>query len=370
MLREFKVDANVGKPQVAYRETIRDTVREDRRALHPPDRWPRPVRPRRHQPRADRTRWRLRVRRQDHRRRDPAGVHPGGQPGHPRGDGVRACSPASRRSTCGSSSSTARTTTSTPRRWRSRSPARWRSRRRCAPARPVLLEPIMAVEVVTPEDYMGDVIGDLSSRRGKVEGMEQRGTSQVDQGAGSALRYVRLRYRPALAHPGARDVHDAVQLLPGRPGVDRPGDHRPGDRRVDDADHWASRLGERAPVARLTSRASDKRTTENAGAERPMRNGAVGTNGQAEVRAEQAARQRRDDGPHRPRQDDAHRGDHQGPPRPQPDTSRSPPSTRSTRRLRRRRVASPSRSPTSSTRPTTATTRTSTCPVTPTTSRT
>ena len=46
-------------------------------------------------------------------------------------------------------------------------------------AKPVLLEPIMAVEVVTPEDYMGDVIGDLSSRRGKVEGMEQRGTAQV-----------------------------------------------------------------------------------------------------------------------------------------------------------------------------------------------
>ena len=46
-------------------------------------------------------------------------------------------------------------------------------------AKPALLEPIMAVEVVTPEDYMGDVIGDLSSRRGRVEGMEQRGTSHV-----------------------------------------------------------------------------------------------------------------------------------------------------------------------------------------------
>jgi elongation factor G len=46
-------------------------------------------------------------------------------------------------------------------------------------AHPILLEPVMAVEVVTPEEYMGDVIGDLSSRRGKVEGMEQRGTSQV-----------------------------------------------------------------------------------------------------------------------------------------------------------------------------------------------
>ena len=46
-------------------------------------------------------------------------------------------------------------------------------------AKPVLLEPVMAVEVVTPEDYMGDVIGDLSSRRGKVEGMEQRGNAQA-----------------------------------------------------------------------------------------------------------------------------------------------------------------------------------------------
>jgi elongation factor G len=42
-----------------------------------------------------------------------------------------------------------------------------------------LLEPVMEVEVTTPEDYMGDVIGDLNSRRGKVEGMTQRGNSQV-----------------------------------------------------------------------------------------------------------------------------------------------------------------------------------------------
>ncbi|MCO5314352.1 MAG: elongation factor G [Microthrixaceae bacterium] len=48
-------------------------------------------------------------------------------------------------------------------------------------ASPVLLEPIMAVEVVTPDDYMGDVIGDLNSRRGKVGKMEQRGNNQVIQ---------------------------------------------------------------------------------------------------------------------------------------------------------------------------------------------
>jgi elongation factor G len=46
-------------------------------------------------------------------------------------------------------------------------------------AKPVLLEPIMAVEVVTPEEYMGDVMGDLSSRRGRIEGMEARGSTQV-----------------------------------------------------------------------------------------------------------------------------------------------------------------------------------------------
>ena len=41
-------------------------------------------------------------------------------------------------------------------------------------AKPVLLEPYMRVEVVTPEDYMGDVIGDLNSRRGRIEGMAPR----------------------------------------------------------------------------------------------------------------------------------------------------------------------------------------------------
>jgi elongation factor G len=46
-------------------------------------------------------------------------------------------------------------------------------------AKPVLLEPIMAVEVVVPEDYMGDVIGGLNSRRGHIEGMELRGTTQI-----------------------------------------------------------------------------------------------------------------------------------------------------------------------------------------------
>jgi len=46
-------------------------------------------------------------------------------------------------------------------------------------AGPVLLEPVMRVEVVTPEEYMGDIIGDLNARRGQILGMEQRGNAQV-----------------------------------------------------------------------------------------------------------------------------------------------------------------------------------------------
>ena len=48
-----------------------------------------------------------------------------------------------------------------------------------AKAHPILLEPMMKVEVVSPEQYMGDVLGDLSSRRGKIGGMMQRGEAQV-----------------------------------------------------------------------------------------------------------------------------------------------------------------------------------------------
>lgn len=46
-------------------------------------------------------------------------------------------------------------------------------------ASPILMEPIMAVEVVTPEDYVGDVIGDLSSRRGRIEGMDMRANARI-----------------------------------------------------------------------------------------------------------------------------------------------------------------------------------------------
>ncbi len=99
--------------------------REGRGALRPPDRRPGPVRPRGHRPRADRARRRLRVRRQDHRRDHPQGVHPLGRRRHPGGHAVGGAGrlPHGRRP--GHPGRTAPTTTSTPRRWRSRSPARW-----------------------------------------------------------------------------------------------------------------------------------------------------------------------------------------------------------------------------------------------------
>ena len=49
----------------------------------------------------------------------------------------------------------------------------------CKSAKPILLEPIMSVEVVTPEEYMGDVIGDFNKRRGQISGMEERGGARV-----------------------------------------------------------------------------------------------------------------------------------------------------------------------------------------------
>ncbi len=49
-------------------------------------------------------------------------------------------------------------------------------------ARPVLLEPVMAIEVVVPEEYMGDVMADISTRRGRIEGMDLRGSTQVIKG--------------------------------------------------------------------------------------------------------------------------------------------------------------------------------------------
>ena len=133
MMREFNVDAHVGKPQVAYRETITTPVEkvEQRYVRQTGGRGQyghvvialEPTGPGR----------RLRVRRRDQGRRHPASTSPRSTPASKR-RWRAACSPATRSSTSAPASRSARTTTSTARRWRSRSRARWRSRKR--PGRP------------------------------------------------------------------------------------------------------------------------------------------------------------------------------------------------------------------------------------------
>ena len=90
----------------------------------------------------------------------------------------------------------------------------------------------MAVEVVTPEEYMGDVIGDLSSRRGKIGGIEQRGNAQAISRESADREMFGYASDLRSAHPGPGDVHDAVRLLPAGAGNDRPRDRRPRPRRM------------------------------------------------------------------------------------------------------------------------------------------
>ena len=80
-------------------------------------------------------------------------------------------------------------------------------------AHPVLLEPIEDVEVVVPEEYMGDVMGDLNSRRGHIEGMEPRAGAQVIRARVPLATDVRVCHRPPLHDPGPGHVHHAVQSL-------------------------------------------------------------------------------------------------------------------------------------------------------------
>ena len=104
-------------------------------------------------------------------------------------------------------------------------------------AKPQLLEPVMEVEVVTAEDYMGDVIGDLNSRRGPGRGHGAARQRAGDPRQGAVGPDVRVCWRPSVAHPGARDLHDAVRLLPAGAGVDRDRDHRPRSWRVTSPQH-------------------------------------------------------------------------------------------------------------------------------------
>jgi len=178
MLREFRVDANVGKPQVAYRETVKDTVTKVETryirqtggkgqyghvvlTLEPTgpgggyefvDKISGGIIPKEYIPSVD------------------AGIQDAMQSGVLAGYAtvdVRATLTYGSYHDVDSSEMAFKIAGSMCYKEAARK------------AHPILLEPIMSVEVRTPEDYMGDVIGNISSRRGRVEGMDQLGNTQV-----------------------------------------------------------------------------------------------------------------------------------------------------------------------------------------------
>ena len=136
-------------------------------------------------------------------------------------------------------------------------------------ASPILLEPIMDVEVVTPDDYMGDVIGDLNSRRGKVGKMEQRGNNQVvnaEVPLSEMFGYATdLRSKTQGRATYSMQFHSYQQTPKQRPGRDRRPRHR--------------------SVSRTTTITPQRSREEESQ-----------SNGQGEVRADEAACECGDDG--------------------------------------------------------------------------
>ena len=94
-------------------------------------------------------------------------------------------------------------------------PAPWPCARAVKKANPTILEPIMKCEATTPEQYMGDVIGDLNSRRAKISGHGRPRPPEVRQVHRPAVGDVRLRHRRPLDLPGPRVLHDGAEPLRG-----------------------------------------------------------------------------------------------------------------------------------------------------------
>ena len=138
---------------------------------------------------------------------------PGGREGPARDAAERRARRLSRSWTSRSRCSTASRTTSTSNENAFKMAASMAFKDGMRQASPMLLEPMMAVEVETPEDFMGNVVGDLSSRRGMIQGMDDMPDRQGHQGGSAAGRDVRLFDDAALAVAGARDVHDGIQAL-------------------------------------------------------------------------------------------------------------------------------------------------------------
>ena len=147
-------------------------------------------------------------------------------------------------------------------------------------AGPVLLEPIMKVEVVTPEEYLGSVIGDLNSRRGQIAGTDTRGNAQVVNAMvplANMFGYVNTLRSMSQGRANYTMQFDHYEQVPQRRGAGSPGEVR--------------------LICRHETRL--KRKTES-------------PDGQRKIRADEAALQHRHDRPCRPWQDVADGGDHQG----------------------------------------------------------
>ena len=154
-------------------------------------------------------------------------------------------------------------------------------------AKPVLMEPIMSVEVVTPEEYMGDVMGDLSSRRGRIGGMEARGNTQVVT-ATVPLSEMFGYSTDLRSRTQGRATYtmqfDAYQRGAGQPSPPRSSS--------------GCAASDRRPPRSLTTHLHAT-----------ARHWSLHRHEQGEVRAQEAACEHRDDGSHRPWQDDVDGGD-------------------------------------------------------------
>ena len=225
MKREFKVEANVGKPQVAFRETVKKAVDEHRGQVHPPVGRQGPVRSRRDQLRAERAGRGFvfedkivgGVIPREFIKPVEAGIREalenGVLAGYPMVD-VKATLVFGSYHDVDSSEMAFKIAGSMAVKEAARQ------------AHPILLEPVMEVEVVSPSDFLGDVIGDLSSRRGKIGGMTQRGEAQV-VAADVPLAEMFGYSTDAPQHdPGPRGVHHAVRSLRGSAEERRGADHQ------------------------------------------------------------------------------------------------------------------------------------------------
>jgi elongation factor G len=179
-------------------------------------------------------------------------------------------------------------------------------------ADPALLEPMMAVEVTTPEDYMGEVIGDLNSRRGQIQAMEERAGARIVKALvplSEMFGYVgdlrsrtqgRANYTMVFDSYAEVPTNVAKEIIAKATGEERPTLPRAPQRA----------RGRLAPPTDLPS--ARRRKFSPGGF----------PSGEGEVRADQAARQHRHHRSYRPRQDHADGGHHEGPARQVPEPQR------------------------------------------------